>query len=70
MIDSAGIMSRVKAFHQKHSVEGPSVQFDGFIRYPDGAYRDIDPIGLLADPSPNEFERLSAIVLYHNGRPR
>ena len=68
MIDAQGMMAKVKAFDKLHSVGGPSVQHEGFIYYPDGSYRDIDPIGVLAEPDPDNFVRLSNIVTYHKAR--
>jgi hypothetical protein len=61
-------MNKVKAFHAAHAVGGPSVQWDGFIYYADGSYRDVDPVGVLAEPPSSDFERLSNIVTYHKAR--
>jgi len=61
-------MNKVKAFHAAHAVGGPSVQWEGFIYYSDGSYRDVDPIGVLAEPDSDDFVRLSNIATYHRAR--
>jgi hypothetical protein len=37
-------------FDKKHSKDGPGIQDGGFVTYPDGAYRDTNAMGVLAEP--------------------
>jgi hypothetical protein len=37
-------------FDKKHSKDGPGIQDGGFVTYPNGAYRDTNSMGVLAEP--------------------
>ena len=54
-MDYEAIGGRVRAFHQRHGAE--CYPHDGFFWYADGASRDINPIGLLADPPNADTDR-------------
>jgi hypothetical protein len=43
-------------FDKKHSKDGPGVQDGGFVYYPNGAYRDINSLGVLCDAVPDRWE--------------
>jgi len=46
------VMAKVAAFHKRH---GPESYSDGScVYYADGAFRDCDPIGVLAEPHPTD----------------
>ena len=57
-----GGIKAVRDFDQQHG--GSGIEVDGRIIYPDGAFRDPQPEGILADPPSDDFERLSIIVRF------
>jgi hypothetical protein len=55
MIDSM-VKTRVEEFHRRHG--GVCFRDDCHWYYPDGAYRDVNPLGVLAEPWPDTPEGL------------
>lgn len=57
------VQSRVKHFESRQP--GEPVIWRDWKWWKNGAKREFDPYGLLADPPPDEFEKLSNIVCYY-----
>lgn len=55
--------SLVQQFDIRHGADG--IRCGAQVVYSDGAHRDIHPLGLLADPSPNDHERLTWVLQHH-----
>jgi len=64
--DKFGVAGRINEFDQRNG--GDPVFYQDCFFYRNGAYRDSNPLGLLADPSTDEYTRLGNIVRYHQGR--
>ncbi len=62
--------SRVAAFHEKHSATGDSLFVDGWHYYPNGAMRERDSMGLLAEPDKREHVRDKVVVFYYQEKLR
>lgn len=62
---TSGPTAIVQAFDQEH---GQPVLFNNWLYAPDGASRDVDWMGILMPPPKDDFERLTNICHYHEGR--
>jgi len=60
------VKRRIDEFHARNG--GDCVQFGEWIFYPNGASRELDPMGALIDPPKDDFERLSNALAYHRTR--
>ena len=58
------VRRRIDEFHEKHGGDCVDIEALGIRIYPDGAYRDLDPHGILAEPSPDLYKRAGLIVDY------
>ena len=68
MIEDSIAKTRVEAFHRRHG--GECYSDESKFYYPDGAYRDVNPLGVLAeprDPRAKEGAHRNAenVVLFH-----
>lgn len=65
-MDKSAMRQRIEAFHERHGAD--CVDIDGYRVYSDGAYRDIDPIGILAEPDSDLFVRSQRVIEYWEER--
>lgn len=67
-MDQSIVSQRIADFHKKHG--GECYTDDTYFYYPDGAYRDVDRLGLLAEPPDKhtpegEYKRARFILKFH-----
>ena len=63
MADTGSVAYRVEQFHIKHG--GKFIIEDNYCRYPDGSYRDVNPMGILAEPPLDGKKRRANITKYY-----
>lgn len=58
--------SIVQEFHERH---GPDyIQVEGWLLWPNGAYRESSPYGILVEPDPDPRKRAERIAVYWSKR--
>jgi hypothetical protein len=62
MIDTDYVNQRVKQFDEKHGSD--YLRVGVWLIYSDGAYREVNPLGLLAEPPADAYERCKLQVQY------
>jgi len=65
MRDPGSVKERVKRFDERH---GESIVDGGWIRFPDGAQREVNPMGALQDPPDDPYQRAKRVLSYHRLR--
>jgi hypothetical protein len=59
-----GVAERVAAFDKLHEEQGPGLRSGAWIVFPDGARREVNPMGALIDPPREEIDRMRARTVY------
>ena len=63
MADTSLVNQRIQEFHERHG--GECYRFGTYLIYADGAFRDVNPLGILHDGPVDDRERLKMILKYH-----
>lgn len=61
-LDVDGINQRIAAFDKRH---GASIYDDAWIRFEDGACREVNPLGSLLEPPTDPYDRARRRAVYH-----
>src|SRR4051812_1754533 len=61
-LDVGGITHRVAAFDKRH---GASIFDEAWLRFEDGACREINPMGALIEPPTDPYDRARRKAVYH-----
>lgn len=63
-----GLKVQVAAFDNEHEKEGRGIVINSTIYFPDGAFRDANPLGILGDPPEDLYLRAQNKVTYWETR--